>query len=74
MVSYFEWRQNLSNETWPEEKVLERLKLIMTTAFNDVHDHCREAECRMRKAAYELAVKRILNVEKLRGNLQQGRE
>jgi glutamate dehydrogenase/glutamate dehydrogenase (NAD(P)+) len=69
VVSYFEWSQNLSNETWPEEKVLERLKLIMTTAFNDVNDHCREAKCRMRKAAYELAVKRILNVEKLRGNL-----
>ncbi|MCK9420304.1 MAG: Glu/Leu/Phe/Val dehydrogenase [Nitrospirae bacterium] len=69
VVSYFEWSQNLSNETWPEEKVLERLKLIMTAAFNDVNDHCREAKCRMRKAAYELAVKRILTVEKLRGNL-----
>jgi glutamate dehydrogenase (NAD(P)+) len=69
VVSYFEWSQNLSNEPWPEEKVLERLKLIMITAFNDVHDHCRETKCRMRKAAYELAVKRILNVEKLRGNL-----
>jgi glutamate dehydrogenase/leucine dehydrogenase len=69
VVSYFEWSQNVSSETWPEEKVLERLKLIMTAAFNDVHDHCREAKCRMRKAAYELAVKRILNVEKLRGNV-----
>ncbi|MGC1455179.1 MAG: Glu/Leu/Phe/Val dehydrogenase [Nitrospirota bacterium] len=69
VVSYFEWSQNLSNQAWPEEKVLEQLKLIMATAFNDVHDHCREAKCRMRKAAYELAVKRILNVEKLRGNL-----
>jgi glutamate dehydrogenase/leucine dehydrogenase len=69
VVSYFEWSQNLSNQAWPEEKVLEQLKVIMATAFNDVHDHCREAKCRMRKAAYELAVKRILNVEKLRGNL-----
>jgi glutamate dehydrogenase/leucine dehydrogenase len=69
VVSFFEWSQNLSNDAWPEKKVLERLKLIMNTAFNDVHDHCREAKCRMRKAAYELAVKRILNVEKLRGNL-----
>lgn len=69
VVSYFEWSQNLSNDAWPEEKVLERLKQIMTTAFNDVNDHCREAKCRMRKAAYELAVKRILKAEKLRGNL-----
>jgi glutamate dehydrogenase/leucine dehydrogenase len=69
VVSYFEWSQNLSNDVWPEEKVLERLKQIMTTSFNDVNDHCREAKCRMRKAAYELAVKRILKAEKLRGNL-----
>ncbi len=69
VVSYFEWSQNLSNETWPEEKVLERLKQIMTTAFNDVHAHCSEAKCKMRKAAYDLAVKRILQTEKLRGNL-----
>ncbi len=69
VVSYFEWSQNLSNDTWPEEKVLSRLKEIMTNAFNHVHDRCRETRCRMRKAAYELAVQRILNAEKLRGNL-----
>jgi glutamate dehydrogenase (NAD(P)+) len=69
VVSYFEWSQNLSGDTWPDEKILSRLKEIMTTAFNDVQDHCREARCRMRKAAYELAVKRILNAERLRGNL-----
>jgi glutamate dehydrogenase/leucine dehydrogenase len=69
VVSYFEWSQNLSNDTWPEEKVLKRLEHDMTAAFNNVHSHCREARCRMRKAAYQLAVKRILNAEKLRGNL-----
>jgi glutamate dehydrogenase/leucine dehydrogenase len=69
VVSYFEWSQNLSNDAWPEEKVLERLRQVMTTAYNDVSDHCREAKCRMRKAAYELAVTRILKAERLRGNL-----
>ena len=69
VVSYFEWSQNLDGEVWPEEKVLEKLKQIMVTAFSDVHRHCRETRCRMRKAAYELAVKRILNAERLRGNL-----
>ncbi len=68
-VSYFEWSQNLSNDRWPEEKVLERLKATMISAFNDVRDLCREKRCRMRKAAYHLAVKRILQAEKLRGNL-----
>lgn len=69
VVSYFEWSQNLSNDTWPEEKVLEKLKQIMMTAFSDVSSRCRETRCRMRKAAYELAVKRILQAEKLRGNV-----
>jgi glutamate dehydrogenase/leucine dehydrogenase len=69
VVSYFEWSQNLDGEAWPEEKVLEKLRQIMITAFSDVHRHCRETQCRMRKAAYELAVKRILNAERLRGNL-----
>jgi len=69
VVSYFEWSQNLSNDTWPEEKVLEKLKQIMMTAYSDVSGRCRETRCRMRKAAYELAVKRILHAEKLRGNV-----
>src|SRR5574337_1592646 len=64
VVSYFEWSQNLSNETWLEEKILKRLQQVMITAFNDVNDHCRETRCRMRKAAYELALKRILHAEK----------
>ena len=69
VVSYFEWSQNLSHDVWPEEHVLDRLKLIMAHAFHDVHALCKEIKCRMRKAAYELAVKRILQAEKLRGNL-----
>jgi glutamate dehydrogenase/leucine dehydrogenase len=69
VVSYFEWSQNLSNDYWSEPKVLEKLKQIMITAFNDVHALCKETECRLRKAAYQLAVKRILYAERLRGNL-----
>lgn len=69
VVSYFEWSQNLSNDTWPEEKVLKRLEETMIAAFNDVEALCKEGRCRMRKAAYELAVKRILLAERLRGNL-----
>ncbi len=69
VASYFEWSQNLSNDTWPEEKILSRLQEIMISAYNDVRGHCRETRCRMRKAAYELALKRILHAERLRGNL-----
>ncbi len=69
VVSYFEWSQNLSNDYWTEPKVLEKLKQTMITAFNDVHALCKETQCRLRKAAYQLAVKRILYAERLRGNL-----
>ena len=69
VVSYFEWSQNLSNDYWTEPKVLEKLKHTMITAFSDVHALCRETQCQLRKAAYQLAVKRILYAERLRGNL-----
>ena len=69
VVSFFEWSQNLSNDAWPEEKVLARLEQTMRTAFTDVHALCRDSQCRMRTVAYELAVKRILHAERLRGNL-----
>ncbi|HET6514847.1 MAG TPA: Glu/Leu/Phe/Val dehydrogenase [Thermodesulfovibrionales bacterium] len=69
VVSYFEWIQNLNNDYWEEERVLQRLKTTMISAFNDVHTLCSEIHCRMRRAAYQLAVKRILHAERLRGNL-----
>ncbi|HEY9204797.1 MAG TPA: Glu/Leu/Phe/Val dehydrogenase [Candidatus Methanoperedens sp.] len=69
VVSYFEWSQNLNNDYWEEEKVLEKLKKIMITAFNDVHSLCQDQKCRMRRSAYSLALKRILHAERLRGNL-----
>jgi glutamate dehydrogenase/leucine dehydrogenase len=69
VVSYFEWIQNLNNDYWEEDKVLERLKKTMITAFNEVRLLCDEKICRMRKSAYQLAIKRILHAERLRGNL-----
>ena len=69
VVSYFEWGQNLEGGVWAEEKVLRKLKQMMIHAYNDVRGLCREARCRMRTAAYQLAVKRILSAERLRGNL-----
>ena len=69
VVSYFEWSQNLNNDYWEEEKVLQKLNNVMITAFNDVYALCNEERCRMRRAAYQLAVKRVLYAERLRGNL-----
>ena len=67
--SYFEWIQNINNDYWEESKVLDRLKKIMITAFHEVYSVCQEDNCTMRKAAYKIVVKRILNAERLRGNL-----
>ncbi len=69
VVSYFEWSQNLNSEYWEEEKVVRRLKNVMISAFNDVYGLCDEGKCRMRRAAYQIGVKRILHAERLRGNL-----
>lgn len=69
VVSYFEWSQNLTGDRWADDVVLGKLKQVMTTAFDNVDDRCKEPRCRMRKGAYELAVKRILQAERLRGNL-----
>jgi glutamate dehydrogenase/leucine dehydrogenase len=69
VVSYFEWSQNLNSEYWEEDKVVRRLKNVMISAFNDVHGLCHEEKCRMRRAAYQIGVKRVLQAERLRGNL-----
>lgn len=69
VVSFFEWSQNLNNDSWEESRVLQKLRDIMITSFNDVYVLCHEGSCRMRRAAYQLAVKRILHAERLRGNL-----
>jgi glutamate dehydrogenase/glutamate dehydrogenase (NAD(P)+) len=67
--SYFEWIQNLNNDYWKEVKVLDRLNHVMITAFDNIYSSCEKDQCTMRKAAYKIAVRRILSAEKRRGNL-----
>ncbi len=69
VVSFFEWVQNLNNDYWEEDKVLEKLKSTMVASFNDVYGLCAQENSSLRRAAYQLAVKRILHAERLRGNL-----
>lgn len=69
VVSYFEWVQNLTNDYWEEDKVLEKLKYVMITSFNDVYSKCETENCSLRRAALKLAVERVLHAERLRGNL-----
>lgn len=59
-VSYFEWLQNHTSETWTHAQVTERLKETMRDAYRDVADFAHERGITMREAAYALALTRIL--------------
>jgi len=70
-VSYFEWKQNLAEETWSEEKVNKLLKETMTKAFKAVWKQREKLESiSLRQAAYVLAVSRVLKA--MRNNDQAG--
>ncbi len=64
-VSYFEWLQNNKDEYWSEAKVMDKLKPIMTNAFNAVWEISEKESINMRTAAFILGVKRIVEVMKL---------
>lgn len=68
VVSYFEWVQNSSNDYWTEDTVNSKLEEIMLRALKVVQTQQRDSES-MRVTAYRVAVQRILNAERLRGNI-----
>lgn len=65
-VSYFEWLQNLKNERWPASEIQQKLKEIMVQSFEEIYQQAKTNKRSLRTAAYILAVKRILEAEKLR--------
>ena len=68
VVSYFEWVQDLQCLFWSEKEVNERLAQIMDVAFNGVYDIAQEKGVSLRTGAYLIAVKRVVEAAKLRGN------
>lgn len=58
-VSYFEWYQNMKNQSWPLNKVRTKLKEKMVTAFEEVWKIKQGKKVSMRTAAYILALKRL---------------
>lgn len=66
-VSYFEWLQNLQKNTWKEEKVNKKLEEKMKKAYREIARVVCEKKLSFRKAAYTLAVKRIIEAMLLRG-------
>jgi glutamate dehydrogenase (NAD(P)+) len=66
-VSYFEWVQNNQGMYWTEKEVNERLEQYMVKAFQDVLEVALESSVTMRVAAFMLAIRRVIEVVKLRG-------
>lgn len=69
-VSYFEWVQNREGFYWPEEDVHERLRKIMTDAFDAVHEVAERHGVDMRTAAYAHALNRIGEAVEAQGTRQ----
>ncbi len=70
VVSYFEWVQNSMNFYWSETEVLDKLKTYMSNAVKELSKSCNGFKCDMKKELYASAVKKILDAERLRGNLK----
>ena len=66
-VSYFEWKQNRQSETWDEELVDERLRVIMTRSAERVLETAKRLDCTMRLASYAAAIEHIKKVYDTRG-------
>jgi len=72
VVSYFEWANNKSGNILEEDYLKRKLEQMMITAFEKVYNlfYENKKEISMRTAAYIIAIKRILNVAKLRGEIK----
>lgn len=66
-VSYFEMVQNFQHYAWTAEEVREKLDKKMTKAYREVFSMASEKKINMRRAAYCVAVKRVVDAMKLRG-------
>jgi glutamate dehydrogenase (NAD(P)+) len=67
-VSYFEWSQNLQQHRWTHERVNAELKDTITRAYAQVRDLARARDASFRTAAYAIAIQRVAEAERLRGN------
>ena len=67
-VSYYEWAQNLQQYRWTHEKVNEELHATITKAYTTVRELAKAKQATFRTAAYAIAIQRVAEAERLRGN------
>jgi glutamate dehydrogenase (NAD(P)+) len=67
-VSYYEWAQNLQQYRWTHEQVNRELKATITKAYVSVRELAKERKATFRTAAYAIALQRVADAERLRGN------
>ncbi len=67
--SYFEWVQNKYGYSWTMEEFREKLDKKLTKAFEEVYEVHKEKSIKMRDAAYSLAVKKVVEAMRLRGEV-----
>src|SRR5882724_7795274 len=67
-VSYYEWAQNLQQYRWTHEQVNRELQATITKAYVGVRDLAKQKGVMFRTAAYAIALQRVAEAERLRGN------
>ncbi|MFA5381743.1 MAG: Glu/Leu/Phe/Val dehydrogenase [Candidatus Micrarchaeia archaeon] len=68
IVSYFEWVQNKLGNFFEMEDLERKLECILNKTTDKVFNQELKDKYNLRTVAYALAIKRILDAEKLRGN------
>lgn len=69
IVSSFEFVQNSENRYWSEQEVFEKLEKKIIKSFDSIYSTSQREKCDLRFSAHIVAIRKILNAEKLRGVL-----
>lgn len=69
IVSYFEWVQNTQNWYWEYDEVISKLEEKISSSYTDLQKYAEENDINLRVGAYALALKRISDAKRIRGEL-----
>jgi glutamate dehydrogenase/leucine dehydrogenase len=63
IVSYYEWVQNTNRYYWDKSRVRDELSSKIETCYQNVSQTAKDYDVTMRKAAYIIGIKRILDAK-----------